>query len=404
MKLLHTSDWHLGRILYAKKERSEEHIRFLQWLLDVIRENAIDILLIIGDIFDTSSPGNVSLKMYYDFLLKVRNCGCSHVVIVGGNHDSPSLLEAPKEILAVLNVKVVGKACENPESEVFVLSDGNAQPLAIVCAVPFLRERDISKYVEGETYSSRSKRIADCIRKHYNAVTEIAKSRQNEYTSDVPVIATGHLSIAGGKTIREDGVRETYIGNIECVGSDIFPSGIDYVALGHYHIPSVISDSVRYCGSPIPMGFGEANQQKNVVIVNFENGNKTITEIPVPVFQKLESIVGDKNFISNRLKQLKETGESVWTEIIYDGNEILADFSAWIAEQTADTKIEVLINRDKAYLDSVLTQEDSAKSLEELNEFDVFEKLLDGKDYPEDQKLELSNLYREIINEMNESE
>ena len=108
MKLLHTSDWHLGRMLYTKKERSEEHVLFLQWLLDIIRENQVDVLIIAGDVFDSTSPGNTSLKIYYDFLLKVRNCGCSHVVIVGGNHDSPGLLEAPKEILSVLNVTVVG--------------------------------------------------------------------------------------------------------------------------------------------------------------------------------------------------------------------------------------------------------------------------------------------------------
>jgi len=405
MRLLHTSDWHLGRMLYMKKERSEEHARFLQWLLDTIRENAIDILLIAGDVFDSTSPGNASLKMYYDFLLKVRDCGCNHVVVVGGNHDSPGLLDAPKEILSALNIKVVGKASGNPEDNVFIPTDENGQPLAIICAVPFLREKDISKYVEGESYSDRSKRITDCIRKYYEAVGEIAKNKQNEYGQNVPIVATGHLSVMGGKTIADDGVRETYIGSIECVGSDIFPPYFDYVALGHYHIPSVISNSIRYCGSPIPMGFGEANQKKNVIIVDFENGNKTIIEIPIPVFQKLESIVGDKKFILNRLQELKENNESVWIEIIYDGNEIFADFAAWITEQTIDTKIEVLISRNKTYLDKVLTREDVARPLEELNEFDVFDKLLDGKNYLlEEQKSELRDLYKEIINEMNEGE
>jgi exonuclease SbcD len=404
MKLLHTSDWHLGRTLYAKKERVEEHIRFLQWLLDLIRDHAVDILLIAGDIFDSTTPGNISLKMYYDFLLKVRNCGCNHVVVIGGNHDSPGLLDAPKDILSALNVKVVGKACENPEDEVFVLTGENKQPLAIICAVPFLRERDISKYTEGETYSDRSQRIAGCIRKHYEAVAEIARNKQNEWGGNIPVIATGHLSVAGGKTIADDGVRDTYIGSIECVGSDIFSQDFDYVALGHYHIPSAISDSVRYCGSPVPMGFGEANQQKKVIIVDFENSNKTITEIPIPVFQQLASIAGDKECICDKLKQLKETGESVWAEIVYEGNEMFADFAAWTAEQTADTKIEIVISRNKQYLDRVLTREDAAKSLEELNEYDVFDKLLDGKDFPEAQKSELKTLYKDIINEMNEKE
>ena len=94
---------------------------------------------------------------------------------------------------------------------------------------------------------------------------------------------------------------------------------------------------------------------------------------------------------------LKNTNESVWTEIVYDGNEIIADFAAWTAEQTTDTKIEVLISRNKPYLDKVLTQEETVKSLEELNEFDVFDTLLDAKDFPDEQKSELRAQYREII-------
>jgi len=88
----------------------------------------------------------------------------------------------------------------------------------------------------------------------------------------VPIIATGHLPVAGGKRNDDDGVRETYIGNIEAVGNDIFPDAFDYVALGHYHIPSFIKDHIRFCGSPIPMGFGEAGQKKYVTLLNSMTG------------------------------------------------------------------------------------------------------------------------------------
>ena len=402
MKLLHTSDWHLGRMLYSKKERNEEHGAFLLWLSDVIRENAIDVLLIAGDVFDSTAPGNASLKMYYDFLSGVRDCGCRHVVIVGGNHDSPSLLDAPKEILSALNVKVVGKACDNLDDEVFVLTTANGK--LVVCAVPFLRERDIGKYTEGESYSDRSQRIAESIKKHYSLVAEIAQRKRSETGEDIPIVATGHLSVAGGKTTADDGVRETYIGSIECVGSDIFPPDFDYVALGHYHIPSRISDYIRYCGSPIPMGFGEAKQIKKLVIVDFKDDGKAISEISVPCFQKLESIVGDKETISERLQQLRACGESVWIEIVYTGNEIFADLATWATEQLVGSKVEILKVQNKQYLDRVLTQEDSAKSLEELNEYDVFDRLLAGKDFPTEQKSELKALYRETVSEINEKD
>jgi len=396
MKLLHTSDWHLGRTLYSKKERQEEHLAFLSWLLHTIKENSIDLLIVAGDVFDTASPSSSSQKLYYDFLLNVVKSGCKNVLIVGGNHDSPSFLNAPKVLLAALNVCVIGNVSENIEDEVILIEDIDEQPLAIVCAVPFLRERDISRFTEGEAYSDRSKRIAENIRKHYEKVAELAENKRKSISRNLPIIATGHLSVAGGITIQDDGVRETFIGNIECVGSDIFPSIFDYVALGHYHIPSVISETVRYCGSPIPMGFGEVNQKKSVNIVDFNENKPKITTLEIPVFQKLESIKGDKTFIANRLEELKNTDSSVWVEVVYEGNDLFSDFSAWIYEKTAGTKVEIIKYQNKQYFSEVLTSADSLQSLEELDKFEVFDKLLEKHSITNEQRDELQGSYREI--------
>ena len=401
MKLLHTSDWHLGRTLYSKKERQEEQAAFLKWLQARMEENSVDLLLIAGDIFDTASPGSSSQKMYYDFLLKVRHAGCRNVIVVGGNHDSPGFLNAPKDILAALQVCVIGNARENIEEEVVLLNDKDENPMAIVCAVPFLRERDISRFTEGETYGDRSKRMMENIKKHYEKVAEIAEIKQNEYGKNIPVIATGHLSVVGGKTCKDDGVRETYIGNIECVGSEIFPQTFDYVALGHYHIASVITEKIRYSGSPVPMGFGEAEQKKCVYIVDFEENSPKIKTIEIPVFQKLKSICGDKSVIENRLTELKNINNSVWVEIIYEGNEIFPDFTAWAKEQVAGTEIEIINIQNKQRLTEILTKDDTAQSLDELDKFDVFNKLLEKNDISDEQKEELKNAYKEIVIELN---
>lgn len=400
MKILHTSDWHLGRTLYSKKERQEEHTAFLDWLLKSIKGNAIDLLLIAGDIFDTASPNSTSQKMYYDFLIKVRNSGCENVIVVGGNHDSPSFLNAPRDVLAALNVSVIGSASENIEDEIVVIKDSKENPLVIVCGVPFLRERDIRRYAEGESYTDRSKRINENIKKHYREIAELAENKRKELGGSLPIVATGHLSVVGGKRNEDDGVRETYIGNIEAVGSDIFPDTFDYVALGHYHIPSVIKDHIRYCGSPIPMGFGEAGQTKCIYVVDFNNG-KSIETIEIPVFQKLESIVGNKKFIAKRLIELKETDSSVWVEIIYNGNEIFSNFSAWVKEETINSKIEVLRQKNNQHLNEVLTINDTTVSLEELNPSDVFDKLLDKTATPAEQRDELKEMYKEIIEGLN---
>lgn len=400
MKILHTSDWHLGRTLYSKKERQNEHSAFLNWLLTTIKENAIDVLLIAGDVFDTASPSSSSQKMYYDFLVQVRNSECKNVVVVGGNHDSPSFLNAPRDILAALNVSVIGNATENIEDEIISIEDGAKNPVMIVCAVPFLRERDISRFAEKENYADRSKRINESIKKHYETIAKLAEKRKKDSKKNLPIVAMGHLSVVGGKRNEDDGVRETYIGNVEAISSDIFPETFDYVALGHYHIPSVIKNHIRYCGSPIPMGFGEAGQKKCVYIIDFKD-EKTIETIEIPNFQRLESIVGDKEFIAERLAELRKENISVWVEIIYKGEAIFPDFSAWINEQTANTNIEVLKLQNRQYLNNVLTTDDTINSLEELNVFDVFDTLLAKSTLPEAQKNELKATYKEVVTSLN---
>ena len=402
MKLLHTSDWHLGRTLYSKKDRQEEQISFLNYLLGAIKENSIDLLIVAGDIFDSTSPSNSTQKIYYDFLLNVRNTGCKNVVIIGGNHDSPSFLNAPKEILAVINVFVVGNASENIEDEIIVVKDIQENPIAIVCAVPFLRERDISRFTEGETYGDRSKRIAENIKKHYQNIAEIAENKRININRKIPIIATGHLSVAGGKTIEDDGVKETYFGGIECVSSEIFPSVFNYVALGHYHICSKIENNVRYCGSPIPMGFGEADQRKSVYIVDFKENIPEISKLEIPTFQKLESIKGDKLFIYNRLNELKKLNSSVWVEIIYDGTDPFPNFTAWANDNTRYSKIEIIKLQNKKYLNEVLYIDEKVQSLDDLDEYEVFNKLLEKRIFSDKQKTELKNMYSEIINEVNE--
>ena len=400
MRILHTSDWHLGRTLYGKKERVDEHSAFLKWLLQTIREQAVDILLVAGDVFDTASPNNTSQKMYYDFLLNACHSGCKKVVVVGGNHDSPSFLNAPKAVLSALNVRVIGNATDNIEDEVIVIKDEKDNPLAVICAVPFLRERDISRFTEGESYADRSKRMAENMKKHYAVVAELAQNERQKSGKNIPVIATGHLSVAGGKTVKDDGVRETFIGNIECVGSELFPQTFDYVALGHYHIPAVINENLRYCGSPIPMGFGEADQQKCVYLVDFKDNNPVITTIEIPVFQRMEAIRGDKAYIEERLTNLKNANLPVWVEIIYEGNEVFPDLAAWVNDKIAGAEIELLNLQNRLFINEVLSRDDSAQSLDELNIVEVFNKLLDKSDISDEQKAELKQYYNEIVSQL----
>ncbi|MDD4458087.1 MAG: exonuclease subunit SbcD, partial [Syntrophotalea acetylenica] len=247
MKLLHTSDWHIGRTLYGRK-RYEEFEAFLDWLVRVIQQHRIDALLVAGDVFDTSAPSNRAQQLYYRLLCRVAASCCRHVVIVAGNHDSPSFLSAPKELLKALDVHVVGSPGEDPQDEVLVLRDKQGRPELIVCAVPYLRDRDIRVAQAGESIEDKERSLVDGIRRHYAEVAARAEGRRAELYAEVPIVATGHLFAAGAQTVDGDGVRELYVGSLAHVNSGIFPDCFDYLALGHLHVPQKVSglETMRY--------------------------------------------------------------------------------------------------------------------------------------------------------------
>ena len=283
MKILHTSDWHIGRALYGRK-RYEEFEAFLNWMAVFIEDENIDVLLVAGDVFDNSTPSNYAQELYYRFLCRAAAASHRHVVVTAGNHDSPSFLNAPKELLKFLNIHVVGCASDSPADELIVLAGPDDEPRLIVCAIPYLRDRDIRTAEAGESNEDKERKIIEGIRDHYRKVYEAAEEKRSTLKKPVPIVAMGHLFTAGGQTVDGDGVRELYIGSLAQVGRDVFPEGIDYLALGHLHIPQRVggSDFIRYSGSPLPIGFGEAGQEKSVALVYFSGNARKVMNIPVP--------------------------------------------------------------------------------------------------------------------------
>lgn len=407
MKLLHTSDWHIGRTLYGRK-RYEEFEAFLDWLVRVIQQHRIDALLVAGDVFDTSAPSNRAQQLYYRLLCRVAASCCRHVVIVAGNHDSPSFLSAPKELLKALDVHVVGSPGEDPQDEVLVLRDKQGRPELIVCAVPYLRDRDIRVAQAGESIEDKERSLVDGIRRHYAEVAARAEGRRAELYAEVPIVATGHLFAAGAQTVDGDGVRELYVGSLAHVNSGIFPDCFDYLALGHLHVPQKVSglETMRYSGSPLPMGFGEAQQQKYVVLVDFKSrtanpADKTsqpdIELFPVPVFQKLERVRGDWDGIASRIHELAAEGSPVWLEIIYDGTEVIGDLRQRLDAAISGTGMEILRVKNNRIVDRVLGQIHEEETLDDLNLDDVFERCLAMHDVPEGQRPELLRAYQEAL-------
>lgn len=303
MKVLHTADWHLGKRL-EQCERIEEHQQFLDWLISELTEQCIDVLIIAGDIFDAGTPSNAALKQYYDFLWKVKNTCCREVIVIGGNHDSVTTLNAPKDLLKYFNVHVVGGVPDNLDDQIISIYNKQGELKLVVCAVPFLRDKDVRLSIAGESMSAMESRLKKGICDHYHSF----KIQVAPYKAQgIPVIATGHLFAAGGTN--SDSEKDIHVGNLGQVCGDQFPEEFDYIALGHLHRPQVVNkmNHIRYSGSPIPLSFSENNDSKVVVILTFEKGKLSeIEEFDIPCCRKLIRIKGSFDTVKNKLILLED--------------------------------------------------------------------------------------------------
>ncbi len=406
MKFLHTSDWHLGRTLYGRS-RYNEFTAFLDWLHALIETEKVDALLVAGDVFDTSVPGSGVQELYYGFLYRMaRSKVCRHVVIIAGNHDSPSFLDAPKALLRTLDVHVVGSIGDDPMDEVVVLRDRRGKAEAVVCAVPHLRDRDIRTVGPGESMDEKNRKLIEGIERHYREVCMAAEQRRLQEGGFLPMIAMGHLFTAGGTTVDGDGVREIYAGSLAHVSASVFPEGIDYLALGHLHVPQRVAgeEHLRYSGSPIPMGFGEALQRKEVVLVEFSGGERTITTVQVPCFQQLERISGTLDAITARIFELKASGSTAWLEIEYSGDDLPGDLRGIIDEAVKGSSLEIRRLRNNRVATSAMQRLSEEETLEELSELDVFSRCLDAGQVPDARRPELQQAFQEVLEAFRELE
>lgn len=415
MRLLHTSDWHIGHSL-GRNRRHAEHAAFLDWLGGAIDAEGVDGLVIAGDVFDTAAPSARAQELYYRFLCRVAAGRCRHVVVVAGNHDSPAFLDAPRELLRALRIHVVGTAAEDPADEVLVLRGAAGKPELIVCAVPHLRDRDVRESVAGESGDEKNEKLVAGIRDHYAAAFAAAEAKAAEFGGEngeavrVPVIATGHLFAAGGAAVADDGVRDLHVGSLVHVPADVFPAGLAYVALGHLHAPQIVGGDParRYSGAPIAMGFGEAGREKSVCIVDINNEEDTqVRTLPVPVFQRLEKIEGDWAFIKSRLAGLAASaagGEMIWLGIEYTGDELLPDLHARVAALADGTALVPVKIANRALARLALAQNNAEETLDDLTPADVFERRLAAPDVAECDKDELRRAYAEILLTLHESE
>jgi len=314
MRLLHTSDWHLGQSLH-NFERHYEHQRFLDWLLDTIVAERADALLIAGDIFDNANPSSASQKQLYRFLQRAKErVPHLNLVVVGGNHDSPGRLEAPGPLLEAHGTRVIGAVQRHADGaidlEALVLpltgADGAVQAWCL--AVPFLRPGDVPrKAAEAEAEAETSDSAADPylagIALLYKQALDLALTKRQPGQA---IVAMGHCHMVDGQ-MSADSERRIVIGGTEMLPAGIFDPAIAYAALGHLHLAQAVGKEhhIRYCGSPIPLSFAEVGYQHQVLRIDLDgDAVREIAPIAVPRAVQLLRVPAKPALIGQVLEEL----------------------------------------------------------------------------------------------------
>jgi exonuclease SbcD len=405
MRILHTSDWHLGQN-FMGKSRQAEHQALIDWLIIQVDDHAVDAVLIAGDIFDTGAPPSYARELYSQLVVRLHEAGVA-LLLLGGNHDSVATLRESSALLERLSASVVPSA-DAPQSQVRILplrrNDGESTPGCVVCAIPFIRARDVMQSEYGQTAEDKQQLLLRSIQAYYRAVFEEASELRAKLSSELgrqlPLIATGHLTTVGASST--ESVREIYVGALDAFPTAAFPP-VDYLALGHIHRPQKVGglEHIRYSGSPIALSFDEAAQQKEVLLVDLDHsGLKAVTPVPVPAFQPLVPLSGNLKSLADafvRIAQDATPERPAWLEVTVADDDYLADLPARIQALAEGLPLEVLrIRRERGNSVAQLIAE-SGVTLDELDPHDVFARRLEQEDLSEDLRQSLTERYREIV-------
>lgn len=251
MKILHTSDWHLGHLLYGA-DRGEEQAAMMDQMEAILQEERPDALIVSGDIFHTSQP-SASIQTFFTESV-MRLCAAvpgMTVVIIAGNHDSASRHEVTKVLWETQGVHMLGSVDKDHLEDLIVEVPGKG----FVVAVPYLNERSIP---DG----------------FYQSLLDLAASRNGE---NLPVVMAAHLTVSGSDFTGHEDVREVTVGGIDGVDLATLGTGYDYLALGHIHRPQTLPGSdnrARYSGTPIAISFDEAYSHSVSVVEIAAHGDR----------------------------------------------------------------------------------------------------------------------------------
>lgn len=401
MKILHTSDWHIGKQLH-KYDLSEDLSMFFEWLIDTIKREGIDLLLVSGDIFDQANPSQAAYKQYYDILEKLIALDCK-IILTGGNHDSASVLNAPAQLLEAFNIRVIGGATESLD-DMFITVDTKGESVT-VAAIPFLKDRDVRKSVAGETYADKIEQFKEGLRTYFADVNAHYKNHH----ADSVFLVMAHLFVQGGQL--SDSERDIQIGNQAGVEVEMFEGIPDYVALGHIHKPQVISRSqnIYYCGSPIPLSFSEKEDQKQANIITVENNEIINVEIiQIPKYRNLLTFEGSLEAVTHKINTYSETTAltSLVEVIVNEEAESIERRQAFetFVNSNPNPQLEIVKSRlnFKSKIRGATDAFEVGTDVSDVTPMEMFEKKLELQGGMDPGHVEeLKNAFREILEELN---
>lgn len=409
MKFLHTADWHIGQ-LFHEYDRTAEHQHFLDWLLQVLKDEKIDAVLISGDVFDISNPSAASVRMFYTFLNRaVKSDPDLQIIITAGNHDSATRLEAPKPLLESSRIHLIGWVEKDAEGKtdyeklLVPVYDRSGAVHSWCLAVPFLRMGDYPV-------------IPDCENPYTEGVTAFYREsfdyacRKNR--DGLPVIAMGHLHAANAETPELNDAERPIMGGVECISASAFHPDLRYVALGHIHKAQKIGgkEHIRYSGSPLPMSFSEMSYRHQVIVFELDREISSIKTLEVPVsvpLIRIPSQPGPLPEVLALLEQIPAADHSggpppyLEVKVLLDGPEPALRHKIETALQGKRAKL-AKITSVYAASDRKNAETVSPEKLDELQPADIFGRVYRSR-YNTDVPDDLMSLFHQVSQEVNQS-
>ncbi len=401
MKIIHTSDWHLGQY-FMGKSREPEHRAFLHWLIEQVQLHRVDAVIIAGDIFDTGTPPSYGRTLYNDSIVALHEAGVQ-LIIVAGNHDSSATLNESKALLACLGAQVISNVSPCLADQIHLLTQRNGEAGALLCSIPFLRPREMILSQANQSADDKQHALQCAITAHYHTLYNLACQQRDALGCALPIIMTGHLTTVGASN--SESVREIYVGSLAAFPTNAFPPA-DYIALGHIHRPQQVGGQthIRYSGSPIPLSFDEVNSTQQVLLVAFEHNHPPLIKpLFIPRHQQLASLQGSLNQLDTAIREIGASSDNerpVWLELTVETQGYLSDLHQRLERITADLPVEILrIRRQRSALSQTWHQ-NKQQTLDELRPEQVFSQRLAAEQLSAPLQQQLTLRYQQIVEEV----